>query len=106
MRRILRDAFRSDELQYQLCEVIAVDDKCPVESLPDAVIIEEAAFVLSKYTDAAQGFFHHAELQGDEGPELKRAARANVKALRAFLAKYRDRPKAAAVPISEELAPF
>jgi len=33
MRRILRDAFRSDELYLHLTDVIAVDDKRPVEEL-------------------------------------------------------------------------
>ena len=106
MRRILRDAFRSDELYLHLTDVIAVDDKRPVEELADELIIHEAAYVLAKYTDAAQGFFHHAELQGEEGPELQRVARANVKALRAFLAKYRDKPKTEKKVISEELALF
>lgn len=106
MRRILRDAFRSDELYFHLTEDIAVDEKRPVEELADELIIQEAAYVLAKYTDAVQGFFHHAELQGDEGPDLQREARANVKALRAFLAKYRDKPRAEKKVISEELAPF
>lgn len=88
MRQILKDAFKSDELQHQLVEVIAQDDKCNVEDLSDELIIGEAQYVLDKYIDGSQCFMQHEEYIGEDGPDAQREARKNVAALRKFLKKY------------------
>ena len=88
MKKILEDAFKSDELQQQLEEVIAVDDRVAVEDIPDATIIEEAHYVLGKFTGESGGFEQEDDYRGENGPEMKRWAAKNVKSLRVFLNKY------------------
>ena len=88
MKKILIDAFKSDELKQQLEDVIAVDDKVDVGDIPDATILQEAHYVLGKFTGESGGFEQEADFNGDNGPELKTWARKNVKSLRAFIKKY------------------
>lgn len=88
MKKILIAAFRSDELKQQLEDVIAVDDKVAVEDISDATLIEEAHFVLGKFTGASGGFEQEEDYNGENGPEQRTWARKNVRALRSFLLKY------------------
>ena len=90
MKQILKDAFKSSELQYSLEDVIAVDDKIPVDSLPDATIIKEANYVLGKFTGASVGFEQENDYKGHNGPEQQAWARKEVAALKRLLAKYDD----------------
>jgi hypothetical protein len=86
-RKILIDAFKSSELQYNLEEIISKDDKVPIEQIPDATIISEAKYVLEKFTGGI-GFEQESDYRGENGPEQKRWAMKEVKALRAFLKKH------------------
>ena len=88
MKQILKDAFKSDELKQQLEDVIAVDDKIDVSEIPDQTILEEAHYVLGKFTGESGGFGQEEDFNGENGPEMKKWAVKNVKALRAFIKKY------------------
>jgi hypothetical protein len=88
MTPMLKDALAIDELNYNLNEIIAVDDRCEVEEIPDDTILGEAVYVLEKFTSPIQGFFHHDCLMGRDGAEEQRWARKNVKQLKAFIRKY------------------
>lgn len=88
MKKILIDAFKSSELEYHLTEIIAVDDKCEVNDIPDATIMKEAVYVLGKYTGASVGFEQEDDLKGRNGPEQQAEARKEVRALKRFLDKY------------------
>jgi hypothetical protein len=85
---MLKDALAIDELNYNLNEIIAVDDRCAVEDIPDDTILGEAVYVLEKFTSPVQGFFHHDCLMGRDGADEQRWARKNVKQLKAFIKKY------------------
>lgn len=87
MKQILKDAYKSDELQYQIREVIAVDDKIEPEDMSEHLIISEAEYVLSKFIGGT-GFEQEEEYRGEHGAEQQRWARANVRAIKAFLKKY------------------
>ena len=87
MKPILKAAFASDELAYQLQEVICHDDECELEEITDALIISEARYVLDKYTGGI-GFEHEEEYNGERGPEAQAEAVRNVKAIKRFLKKY------------------
>jgi hypothetical protein len=88
MSQILKDALAIDELSYNLTEIIAVDDRCEVQDIPEDTILGEAIYVLDKFTSPVQGFFHHDCLMGNDGPEEQQWARKNVKQLKAFIKKY------------------
>jgi hypothetical protein len=88
LKQILKDAFKSDELQHQLEDVIAVDDKVDVKDIPDATILAEAHFVLGKFTGASGGFEQEDDYSGANGRDLQRWAVKNVRALQTFLKKY------------------
>jgi len=88
MTPMLKDALAIDELSYNLNEIIAVDDRCAVEDIPDDTILGEAVYVLDKFTNPMQGFFHHDCLMGRDGADEQRWARKNVKQLKAFIRKY------------------
>jgi len=88
MTPMLKDALAIDELNYDLTEIIAVDDRCAVEDIPDETILGEAIYVLEKFTSPVQGFLHHDCLMGRDGAEEQRWARKNVKQLKAFIKKY------------------
>ena len=88
MRPMLKDALAIDELNYDLTEIIAVDDRCEVEDITDDTIMIEAKYVLEKFTSSVQGFFHHDALMGRDGAEEQAWARKNVKQLKAFIRKY------------------
>lgn len=87
MRPILKAAFASDELAYQLQEVICHDDECELEGITDDLVISEARYVLSKYI-GGEGFIHEEEYNGEHGPEAKAEAVRNVKAIQRFLKKH------------------
>lgn len=87
MRKLLEDALAIPEVHYQLVELDAVDDKKDVSEYDDAFIISEVRFCLEKY-QAGSGFFHAEELAGERGKEAQVAAKAEVKAMEAFLKKY------------------
>ena len=87
MKQILKDAYKSDELKYQIREVIAVDDKIEPEDMSDELIISEAQYVLSKFIGGI-GFEQEEEYRGEHGAEQQRWARGNVRAIKAFLKKY------------------
>jgi len=87
MKQILKDAYKSDELKYHLTEVIAVDDKTDPEDMSEELIISEAKYVLSKFIGGI-GFEQEEEYRGEHGPEQQRWARANVRAIKAFLKKH------------------
>ena len=87
-KKLLKDAFKSDELQQHLTDVIAVDDKCAVEDLTDALIVSEAAYVLDKFTGSG-GFEQHEDWCGDNGKEMQVWARLNVAQIRRFLKKHK-----------------
>jgi hypothetical protein len=87
LKQILKDAFKSDELEQHLTDVIAVDEKCAVDDLTDKLIVNEAKYVLDKFV--GNGGFEQAEdYAGDNGQEQKAWAKKNVSAIRKFLKKY------------------
>ena len=88
MKQILKDAFKSEELQDHLVNVIAQDDGVDVEELADTLIVSEARYVLSKYVDGAQGFMQHDEYIGEAGPDLQKEAKRNVTVIRKFLQRH------------------
>ncbi|MDZ7920666.1 hypothetical protein [Rhodoferax sp.] len=88
MKKILVDAFKSDELAHHLEDVIAVDGKCAIENISDATIVHEAKFVLSKFVEGSQGFEQHEEWCGRHGPVQKKWAQRNVSAIKNFLKKH------------------
>ncbi len=87
LKPILKDSFKSDELQQHLTDVIAVDEKCKVEDLSDKLILSEAKYVLDKFVGNT-GFEQADDYSGDNGPEQKEWAGKNVAAIRKFLKKY------------------
>ena len=87
IKQILKDAFKSSELQQHLEDVIAVDEKCHVEDLSDELIINEAKYVLDKYVGNG-GFEQADEFNGELGSESRKEARKQVTAIRKFLEKY------------------
>jgi len=87
MKRILKDAYKSDELYQHLNDVIAVDDGIAPEDMSLDLILKEARYVLNKYIDGSEGFSHHEDYVGDAGPEAQKEAQKNVKALKFFLKK-------------------
>lgn len=87
LKPILKDAFKSDELQQHLTDVIAVDDKCEVGDLSDKLIFSEAKYVLDKFIGNT-GFEQADDYSGDNGLEQQKWARKNVAAIRKFLKKY------------------
>jgi hypothetical protein len=88
MTPMLKDALAIDELNYNLTEIIAVDDRCEVQDIPEDTILGEAIYVLDKFTNPMQGFFQHDCLMGKDGADEQRWARKNVKQLKAFIKKY------------------
>ena len=90
MKQILKDSFKSSELQYSLEEVIAVDDKVAVEAIPDTEIIKEAKYVLGKFTGLSVGFEQADDYKGHNGPEQQAWAKMEVAALKRLLQKYDD----------------
>ncbi len=88
MKQILKDAFKSSELQVHLTHVIAVYEKLPVEQLSDELIIQEAKYVLGKFTGESGGFEQENDLNGENGSEQQMWARKEVSALRKFLKKH------------------
>jgi hypothetical protein len=90
MKQILKDAYKSSELHHHITEVIAVDDKCEPEDIPESFIISEAEYVLSKYIGGI-GFEHEEEYNGHRGDEAQKDAKQNVKAIKAFLKKYSNK---------------
>lgn len=88
MKQILKDAFKSDELQDHLVNVIAQDDGVDVEELDNTLIVNEARYVLSKYIDGSKGFMQHDEYVGEAGPDLQKEAKRNVTVIRKFLQKH------------------
>lgn len=91
MKKILVSAFKSDELRYQLEEVIAVDDKIAVDEISDKTILEEAHFVLGKFTGQSGGFEQEDDYNGENGAEQRTWARKNVRVLKALIKKYDPR---------------
>ena len=87
MKKILIDAFKSDELKQHLEDVIAVDDKCDVGKLSDVLILCEAQYVLNKFIGAG-GFEQRDDWLGNNGDDLQVWARFNVAQLRRFIKKY------------------
>lgn len=88
MKKILVDAFKSDELRYQLEEVIAVDDKVAVTEISDTTILEEAHYVLGKFTGQSGGFEQENDYNGENGSEQRTWARKNVRVLTSLIKKY------------------
>lgn len=105
MKQILKEAFKSSELQYSLEEVIAVDDKIDVEEIPDAEIIKEAKYVLGKFTGESVGFEQEDDYKGNNGPEQQAWARKEVAALKQLLKKYDDTGARRAVVSTRSFAP-
>ena len=91
---MLKSAFKSYELEQHLKDVIAVDDKCAVEDMSTELVLKEAQYVLDKFVGNT-GFDQASDYCGDNGPEAKKLALAEVAALRKFLKKYRPPPTAA-----------
>lgn len=83
MKQILKDAFKSDELESHLEDVIG-----SVDGLSDQLIIHEARYVLGKFTGESGGFEQEADLAGENGAEQQRWARKEVAALQKFLKKH------------------
>ena len=88
MKQILKDAFKSSELKYNLEEVIAVDDRIEVGLITDAEIVKEAKYVLGKFTGASGGFEQEDDFNGENGSEQQAWAKKEVAALKRFLKKY------------------
>ena len=105
MKQILKDAFKSSELQYSLEDVIAVDDKIDVEKIPDAEIIKEAKYVLGKFTGASVGFEQEDDYKGHNGAEQQAWAMKEVAALKMLLKKYDDAGVRRKVASTKSLAP-
>lgn len=105
MKQILKDAFKSSELQYSLEDVIAVDDKIDVEDIPNSEIIKEAKYVLGKFTGASVGFEQEDDYNGHNGEEQQEWARREVAALQRLLKKYDDSGVRRAIVSTKSFAP-
>jgi hypothetical protein len=91
-QKLINDAFKSDEFEDHMLNVICVDDKCTPTDKTQKDFCSEARYVLAKYTGGI-GFDQESEYAGDRGKEAQKAAKRNVAALERFLKKYDTAPK-------------
>lgn len=87
MRKIVQDMLKCDELYHQFVDIIGVDDGKAPEEYSDDEIIEEAKYVLQKYTDGNQSWRNYEMLHSDDADE-RRIARKEMNQIQKFLAKY------------------
>ena len=85
-RACVREALKCDRLQDQLYNVICVDDDCEPDEYSDWQLVSEAMYMRSLYFEG--GTVSHQEYRGDDGPEIKRQARKEVRQLTRFIDKW------------------
>ena len=85
-RPIVKDAISIGELLYSL-ENICGDDNINIEDAEDWYIYDEAEYVLGTFYE--DGHIRNMWLTGEDGDALE--AKAEVKALKRFIKKYKNR---------------
>ncbi|MCZ2113675.1 MAG: hypothetical protein LC131_07555 [Anaerolineae bacterium] len=85
MRPILKAAERIHELQNNL-EIISTDDRKEITDYTDAEIVAEADYVLSCFGESGHAL---NDCLGSEDRSVRASAQRQVKALRAFILKYK-----------------
>jgi len=84
-RAILVHANRIHELSERLDSAASADGIQP-EQLAEAIIVREARWLLEDFAES--GHVLNDALIGDEGPQAKRDAQAQVRALRVFVKRF------------------
>jgi hypothetical protein len=92
-RRIIKRALSIGELEISLQD-IAQDDGKTISEYSDEGIVDEAKYVLGKFTGESGGFSQEEDLLGDNGPEQKKWARSEVAKLRRFIKTFDVTPTA------------
>ena len=85
MRPILKAAERIYELQNNL-EIIAIDDRKEIADYTDAEIVAEAEYVLSCFGESGHAL---NDCLSHEDRSVRDDAKRQMKALRAFISKYK-----------------
>lgn len=85
-RECVRDALKCDRLKDQLYNVICVDDDCEPDDYSDWQLVSEATYMRSLYFEG--GTVSNMEYRGDEGEDIQRAAKREVRQLNRFIKKW------------------
>jgi len=87
MKSVLKAAMAIDELRNDL-ENIANDDKKEIDQYTDKEILIEAKHVLDMFVNGTNPHWNYEDLQGENGPEQQKWARAEVRKLNALIKKF------------------
>jgi len=87
MRPIIKSALSIGELAFTL-ENISQDDRKEISDYTDEEILHEAAYVLSLFVDPCETHWNAEDYRGENGKEQQKAARDQVRQLKAFIKKY------------------
>jgi hypothetical protein len=85
MRTIVKSAMAIDELANTL-QQISRDDNKAVNDYSDVEIVHEAKYVLSCFHEA--GHLNNEDFTGENGPEQRKWAVAQVRKLNSFINKF------------------
>ena len=85
-RECVRDALKCERLRYQLYDVLCVDDNCEPDDYSDWQLVSEATYMRSLYFES--GTVSAMELRGDDGKEIQKDARREVRQLDRFIKKW------------------
>ena len=85
MRTIVKSAMAIDELANNL-QQIARDDNKQINDYTDAEIVHEAKYVLSCFHE--DGHLNNEDYTGENGPDQRKWAVAEVRKLNAFIKKF------------------
>lgn len=86
-RACVLEALKCERLKDQLLNVICVDDKCEPDDYSDRDLVSEAMYLHSLYF--LFGTVSRQEYLGDDGPEMKKQARREVRQLKNFIDKWK-----------------
>ena len=87
MRKIIKDAFKSNELQESLQNISHDDNMGEVSEFTDTQIVDEAVYVLGCFSEGGHSFCDG--LTADDAEERK-YYKSEKKTLQAFIKKYQD----------------
>jgi len=73
-------------IEYELLEVLCVDDDCEPDEYSDWQLVSEATYVKGLYFES--GTLSNMAYMGDDGQEAQRAAKNHVKRLTRFINKW------------------
>jgi len=85
-RECVRDALKCERLNDQLLNVICIDDNCTPDEYSDWQLVSEAVYMRSLYFES--GTLSNREYCGEEGKELQRDAKREVRQLDRFIKKW------------------